>query len=473
MYIPSATYRFQFNSSFKFEASEQIGGYLNDLGISTIYASPIFKARKDSTHGYDVTDPNIINREIGSTEQFDSLIKSIQDVGIGWLQDFVPNHMAYDCNNHMLMDIFEKGPSSPFFEFYDIVWSHLRENLRGKLIAPFLGSPYGETLEKGEISIGYDERGFFAKYYETEYPLRIESYSTILNQHLDSLRDQLGEDNLSFVKILGITNTLANLPDYRNAAARNAQIRLGKDLLWDMYNTDPAINAFINDRIKEINSNIDLLDLLLLQQWFRFTYWRFATKEINYLPFFNVNELISLRMEVEDVFKCTHRLVLSLLAEGKINGLRIDHIDGLYDPTDYLNKLRKEASDAYIVVEKILELREQLPESWPVEGATGYEFMNYVNGLFVDSRNKEAFQNLYEEFTGLSLSYSDLLAEKKRLIIERHLTGDLDNLAYEFKKISITTREGIDLAWIGLKRSVAAVAVAFPVYRTYIDSKGI
>ena len=213
---------------------------------------------------------------------------------------------------------------------------------------------------------------------------------------------------------------------------------------------------------------MNLLDGLLSQQWFQLTYWRVATKEINYQRFFNINELISLRMEDERVFEFIHNLVLSLLSEGKIDGLRIDHVDGLYDPTGYLLRLREYAGDAFIVVEKILALAETLPQSWPVQGTTGYDFMNCAGALFVDSRNERAFQNLYSTFTGEQLEYEDMLYEKKKLIIERHLTGDLDNLTSLLKTISTTTRDAIDLEWEALMMAIAETAAVFPVYRTYI-----
>jgi len=382
--------------------------------------------------------------------------------------------MAYDSRNSMLIDIFEKGPASPYFEFFDIVWDHLRENLRGKLIAPFLGNPYGETLEKGEISLQYGEDGFSIRYYETIYPIRIESYATIISHRLDRLKEQLGEEHPDYIRTLGIIDVLRHLDCERDGSNRRGpQIKLTKDLLQEVYLRNEAVRSFINENVAVFNKNIDLLDRLLLQQWFRLSFWRVATKEINYQRFFNINELISLKMEDENVFHHIHRLALDLLKQGKINGLRIDHIDGLYDPTRYLLQLREQAASAYIVVEKILELSEQLPDQWPVQGTTGYEFMNYINGLFVDSGNAAAFQRIYTNFADRSLDYEDMLYEKKKLIIERHLMGDLDNLAYVLKKISTTTHQGIDLAWIGLKTALAELSALFPVYRTYTNSESV
>jgi (1->4)-alpha-D-glucan 1-alpha-D-glucosylmutase len=470
MHIPSATYRLQFNPDFGFEAARRIIPYLAELGISTVYASPIFKARKGSTHGYDVTDPNQINPELGSEEEFDALIETVHQHGLGWLQDFVPNHMAYDSDNDMLMDIFEKGRSSRYFGFFDIDWDHIRENLRGKVIAPFLGKPYGETLESGELKLEYDRR-FAVRYYETLYPLNIKSYATIIAHRLDELKEQLGDEHQSYIKALAVASLLKNLPSDANdaeAEERNAQLLLAQETLWELYQRDDCVRRHLDGVVATFNENVDLLHGLLAEQWFQLTYWRVATKEINYQRFFNINELISLRMEDPSVFDHVHRLALELLREGKINGLRIDHVDGLYDPTAYLARLRWRAADAYVVVEKILELREPLPEAWPVEGTTGYEFMNYVNGLFVDTRNGKKFQDIYSRFGG-EVDYEDLLYEKKKLIIERHLTGDLDNLTSLLKTVSTTTRDAIDLTGEAINAAIVEAAAAFPVYRTYVD----
>ncbi len=470
MLIPAATYRIQFNSGFTFDQAKKIVAYLADLGITSIYASPIFKARASSAHGYDVTDPNHINPELGTVADFDSLIEALGEREMGWLQDFVPNHMAYDGGNQMLMDVFEKGRASAYFDFFDVTWDHLRENLRGKLIAPFLGGPYGETLEKGELSLDYTDAGFRVRYYETVYPIKIESYASVISHRLELLKLRLGEEHADYVKIVGITSMLENLASATDSAeARNAQTAVLKDLLWNLFQTNAEIREFITENVSIFNEDRDLFDRLLLDQWYRFSYWRVATKEINYQRFFNINELISLRVEDETVFNHIHGLVFELLREGKINGLRIDHVDGLYNPNEYLIRLKERAGDAFLVVEKILGLNESLPAAWPVQGTTGYEFLNYVNGLFVDSTNEQEFQRIYKNFAGVSFDYEDLLYEKKRLIIDRHLTGDLDNLTYVLKKISITTRAGIDLTWIGLKRALAEMAALFPVYRTYTD----
>ncbi len=470
MHTPSATYRLQFGPGFEFTSAQRIASYLADLGISTVYASPIFKARPGSTHGYDVAELNEINSELGSAEDFDRLIDSLHEHRMGWVQDFVPNHMAYHSANLLLMDIFEKGHSSPYFEFFDIVWDHLRLNLRGKLIAPFLGRPYAEALEARELKLQYDSSGFSIKYYETIYPVRIESYSDLLGHRLDELKERLGETDRDFTRVLALVQILASMQnDPAASEGRNAQIRLAKDILWELYRSNSIVKDFIDANVSVFNRDVELLDALLSAQWFRFTYWRVASKEINYQRFFNVNDLISLRMEDNKVFDYSHELVLKLLRNRRIDGLRIDHIDGLYDPTGYLKYLRDKAGACYLVVEKVLEQREHLPRAWPVDGTTGYEFMNRVNGLFVDQANRRVFDRIYEEFTGAGIPYEDLVYEKQELMIERHLTGDLDNIAHLLKRISTTTRQGIDLTMDGLKKALVELSAVFPIYRTYMD----
>ncbi|HKP85314.1 MAG TPA: malto-oligosyltrehalose synthase, partial [Blastocatellia bacterium] len=311
---------------------------------------------------------------------------------------------------------------------------------------------------------------FSVKYYELLYPLRIESYATIISHGLNDLKKRLGEEDTDFMKMFGIVLVLTNLSEESNykPLARTAQMILARDALRSMYRDNPAIREFVDERAAKFNAEVNLLDGLLSQQWFQLTYWRVATKEINYQRFFNINELISLRMEDERVFEFIHRLAFNLLSGGRIDGLRIDHVDGLYDPTGYLRRLRERSGDAFIAVEKILALTEDLPASWPVEGTTGYDFLNYAGGLFVDAANERAFQSLYSTFTGETLEFDDLLYEKKKLIIERHLTGDLDNLTSLLKTISTTTRDAIDLEWEALMMATAEAAAVFPVYRTYI-----
>lgn len=476
MKIPMATYRLQFNHSFGFKEAREIVEYLSQLGISSIYASPIFKAREGSLHGYDVVDPNQINPELGSPEDFRELVEELKNRDMGWVQDIVPNHMGYDSQNEILMDILENGGASPYVKFFDIDWNHPYGSMKGRLLAPFLGKLYGESLEDGEIQIKYDENGFTVNYYNLKFPIKIESYLNIVTYRLNALEKRLGEDHTDLIKLLGILYSLKNLPASReDIIERRNQMRFIKRMLWELYTRNSEINGFIDENVKIFNGekgipeSFNLIDGLLSEQNFRLSFWKVATEEINYRRFFNINELISLKVEDEDVFNNSHSLIFKLVEEGEFTGLRIDHIDGLNDPTTYLRRLKDKTGDTYIVVEKILDFKEDLPSFWPIEGTTGYEFLNYVNGVFCDIKNEKGFNKIYSGFTGSPISYEDLVAEKRRLIIGKHMAGDIDNLAHIMKRISGRHRHGSDITLYGLRRALVEVMALFPVYRTYIN----
>src|SRR5581483_10747148 len=409
--IPTATYRLQFHKDFPFARAKAILAYLDDLGISDVYASPIFHARGGSTHGYDVVDPNRLNPELGAPEEFDALIADVRERGMGWLQDIVPNHMAFDGENRMLMDILENGQASPYADFFDIDWTYPYESIKGKVLAPFLGSFYGEALEKGEIKLEYGENGLKVRYYNLSLPVYIDSYWMVFNQGISGLRRKLGGDHADFIKLLGVLYVLKNLPANEEEADRAAQISFVKRMLWELYTSNGEIKTFIEGNVARLNGepgkpeSFNALDQLLTEQLFRLSFWKVATEEINYRRFFNINELISVRVEDEKVFRATHALILQLVREGKFTGLRVDHIDGLYDPANYLRRLRQYAGDAYLTVEKILVLDEPLPESWPIQGTTGYQFLNYLNGLFCDKQNEPAFSDIYRRFAEFHTPY--------------------------------------------------------------------
>lgn len=473
--LPTATYRLQFNKSFTFADAKAVVGYLDDLGISDIYASPIFHARAGSAHGYDVVDPNRLNPELGSAEEFESLIAETRRRGMGWLQDIVPNHMAFDGENRMLMDILESGPSSPYFDFFDIDWSYPYESIKGKVLAPFLGSFYGDALERGEIRLHYGENGLWIGYYNLRLPVNIDSYSTVFQRGLGALRRKLGGEQSDFIKLLGVLYVLKNLPPKEEAKDRAEQIHFVKRMLWELYTANTEVKGFIDANVARLNGekgnpqSFDALDQLLSEQLFRLSFWKVATEEINYRRFFNINDLISLRVEEEKVFQQTHALIVDLVRAGTFTGLRVDHIDGLYDPATYLRRLRAAIGDAYLSVEKILALDEPLPESWPIQGTTGYQFLNYLNGLFCDKKNERLFSGIYRHFAGFQTPYLDLVSEKKRLIIGKHMAGDVDGLARLMKSVSSRDRYASDITLYGLKRGLVEVLAFFPIYRTYVN----
>jgi (1->4)-alpha-D-glucan 1-alpha-D-glucosylmutase len=474
MRIPVATYRIQFNSDFAFNQANEIIDYLYELGISDLYASPIFKARIGSTHGYDIVDQNQLNPELGTQEDFDQLMEKIKTQGMGWLQDIVPNHMAYDSQNKYLTDIFQYGYDSDYLDFFDIDWKHSHADFKGRVLAPLLGDFYGNCLENRQLNICYEEEELCVNYYNLKFPLKIESYTYLVSHRLKELEARLGRRHPNVIKLLGVLYVLKNIPNETSSQDRRSQALFAKGLLWELYQENADIKKIIDENIQYLNGetgdaeSFNFLDKLLSEQIFRLSYWKVGAEELNYRRFFTVNELISVKVEDEKVFNKTHDLIFKLVRSGKFTGLRIDHIDGLYNPLQYLQCIREKVGNIYLTVEKILEIEEDLPSSWPIEGTSGYEFLIYVNSLFCQTKNEDRFSQIYRDATGLAVSFKQLLINKKRLIANRNLAGDADNLAQLLKQIAGQYRYGRDLTLHGLQTAILEVLVRFPVYRTYI-----
>ncbi|WP_443029175.1 malto-oligosyltrehalose synthase [Spirulina sp. CS-785/01] len=479
MQIPLATYRLQFSPSFDFQAAKAIVPYLAELGISHLYASPIFKAKTGSTHGYDVVDPTQINPELGGEAKFESLSAKLQELGLKWLQDIVPNHMAFDSQNTTLVDVLENGPDSQFLDYFDINWNHPYEGIKGRVLAPFLGKFYGDCLESGELKLRYEEQGLSVNYYDLKFPIRIESYTQVLTHQLDRLRQKLGRKHPDYVKLLGVLYGLKYIPSGEEGNERYDQIAFIKSMLWELWNDNPDVKQFIEENIETFNGEVgkpesfNLLETLLADQFFRLSFWKVGNEELNYRRFFTVNDLISLRVEDKRVFEQTHKLILKLVEEEKFHGLRIDHIDGIYDPATYLFRLRDRANHTYLTIEKILEPHEELPLNWPIQGTTGYDFLNTINGLFCQQENEKEFNRIYQRFISARMSCEKLIDDKKRLIIGKHLAGDIDNLAHFLKHISGRYRYASDFTLYGLKSALIEIMAVFPVYRTYINNEEI
>lgn len=503
MQIPVATYRIQFNSNFTFQDAEAIAPYLSLLGVSTLYASPIFKAREGSTHGYDVVDPRQINPELGDCDAFESLVNVLHQHDMGWLQDIVPNHMAYDSANTFLMDVLEYGPNSDYYQFFDIQWEHPYKDIEGKVLAPMLGDFYGKCLENGELQLNYDESGLRIHYYSLAFPLRIESYTQLITYDLGRLRRSLGRDHPDFIKLMGILYLLKGAITDTSGRQYRDQVAFVKGLLWELYQSNPAVQQFIDHNIEIFNGNsdsseedegdikptskigsrvdgadsdparFDLLHSMLSNQFFRLSFWKVGAEELNYRRFFTVNELICVSIDDPKVFEITHSLIQELVEQGRIDGVRIDHIDGLYNPKRYLERLRKSLGNAYITVEKILEPGETLPEDWPTQGTSGYEFLYHMNGVFCQTGHEAAFTRIYQRLTGADQPYHEMEVASKRLIADKNLAGDVENLANMLKQVASRYRYASDFTLSGLRRAIVEVLVRFPVYRTYITGDGI
>ena len=436
MNIPSSTYRVQLHKGFTFADLRHILDYLQELGVSTIYAAPILKSRRNSMHGYDVVDPHVIDPEIGTIDELREIAAELKAKNMTWLQDIVPNHMAYDTQNHRLMDVLERGPGSPYYNYFDIDWNHPSKDLKGKLMVPFLGKELAQCLDEGDVTLGYGVDGFFIACYDTRYPLSTSAYDKVADQLL-----QLME--------------LSNGPDLSSWRQQKRE--------WFSHNMTNAETSLI---CEQINKDKSRLKDILATQFYTLTFWKRTETEINYRRFFTVNELICLKMEDKHVFDEYHKLIKELYDENLIQGIRIDHIDGLQDPLTYLRWLRDLlGDDCYIIAEKILEAKESIPADWPIQGTSGYEFLSFVNQLVTDRQGARKLLNFYHELVPDLPPYEKLVVENKRRILRQYMRGEWDNLTHQF--YSQHLGNGFDRE--SLKNALAAVMVSMPVYRIYPD----
>lgn len=352
--IPVSTYRLQFNYLFRFSDAKEVVHYLHDLGISDIYASPYFKAKKESIHGYDIVDYNSLNPEIGSGAEYDALAGELAKYEIGQVLDIVPNHMCItDSDNAWWMDVLENGPSSLYARFFDIDWNPVKSELRNKVLLPVLGDQYGRVLEDGDLKLIFAEGAFFIEYYDHRLPVRPQTYTLILRHRLTELEKLLRPENPNFIELLSIVTALGNLPPYTESDTGKTRERYRekeviKKRLWNLYTESPEIGAFIHENVVILNGergdpgSFDLLDNLLREQVYRLSFWRVAADEINYRRFFDINELGATRMENPVIYRRAHELLFKLVREGKVTGLRVDHPDGLYDPPEYFRWLQRD-----------------------------------------------------------------------------------------------------------------------------------
>ncbi|MGV3586659.1 MAG: malto-oligosyltrehalose synthase [Adhaeribacter sp.] len=453
---PNTTYRFQFHKEFTFQDFEKVIPYLQKLGVSTVYASPIFEATPGSTHGYDGVNPHRINPEIGTEDQLREYSRQLKENGINWLQDIVPNHMAFHPNNPWLMDVLEKGPQSAYAKFFDIAWNN--QSLRGRIMVPFLGSTLEEVIKNNELQVAYDEQQqrLVLKYYDSAYPLGFHSYENILGA---------GEPSQAIQQALETLNSLHGIED---AAAYTAGFSDFQQSLAGLMKND-AVRASVEKSLAEINNNPERLQQLADEQTYRLCSWQETDYQINFRRFFTVNGLICLNIQEPEVFDTYHQYIKALQEEGIFQGVRIDHIDGLYDPSNYLEQLRSlMGEETYIVVEKILEPGEDMPHSWPIQGATGYEFLATVNNIFTNKKAEEAFTQFYHKLVGEGAEVQEQIHEKKAYILKEHMGGELQNLYSLFVELNLldeNERNAVDEEI--LKQTIGEFLVQCPVYRYY------
>jgi malto-oligosyltrehalose synthase len=435
-FVPVSTYRLQVHGGFPLAAARDIVPYLKRLGVGAVYTSPYFAAEPGSTHGYDVTNHNEINPEAGGAEAHAAFTDAIRAAGMQHVVDFVPNHMGIStATNPWWRDVLANGPAAPSAHFFDIDWNPFKTELRRKLLLPILGDQYGIVLERGELRLELRDDQLRLTYFDHWLPINARHFPD-----------------------------LHRLPDLSPPE---------REALLSRFNGVPGQPK-----------SFDALHELLEDQAYRLAYWRTASHEINYRRFFDVNTLAGLRVEDPDVFTSIHQLLARLVREERVTGVRIDHPDGLFDPARYFEMLQDLAAESwgvsrapgtrplYVVAEKILSGRERLPSAWAAHGTTGYNFLNQVNGLFVQPANARRMRRVYGKVTGRTQTFDDLLYECKRLIMDTAMASELTVLAHMIDRIGEGNRRSRDFTLNSLRDMLVEVVACFPIYRTYVNDQG-
>ncbi|MGD9803824.1 MAG: malto-oligosyltrehalose synthase [Hyphomicrobiaceae bacterium] len=447
--VPSATYRLQLRGGMTFDAAAALAPYFARLGISHIYLSPIFEATPGSTHGYDVTDCNRIDPILGGEAGFEALYDALRRNGLRAIVDFVPNHMAASPDNRWWRDVLEWGRNSRYANHFDIDWT------APKLLLPVLGDAYGRTLVAGELKIAFDRYTgeFNIDYGDLRLPLSPPTYPGIL--------ERVGNDICAALASQFATSNPTSVDTLKRAVSKLA-----------------VDNNFANLMIRtcsDIQDNTEQMHALLEEQVWRIAHWRLGREQLTYRRFFEITGLVGLRVERPKVFDDVHRKLLALVRSGLIDGIRLDHIDGLADPSEYLQRLRDELRShtaSYIVVEKILGPKELLRPEWSIEGTTGYEFINLLTGLLLESDGEQTLTRAYRDFLGHDIDYEFRAAEVKREILGSNLAAELVRLVDAARILAAKDVATRDIGTDALRRALIELATAFPVYRTYIDKSG-
>lgn len=525
---PTATYRLQFEpGKLTFRDAAAIVPYLKELGISHVYASPYLRTHSGSTNGYAIVDYTQLNPELGNRDDYRALVDALRSCGMGQIVDTVPNHMsATPTENAWWTDVLENGPSSPHAAYFDIDWQPVTEGLRNRVLLPILGQQYGQVLESGSLKVEYREGTFCLRYYQWILPLEPRTYRAILTYGLDTLKATLPADSDDLRELESIVTALEHLPEYTatepaSVAERQREKEVMKGRLAKLTQQSAAVAQFIARNVEELNGragdphSYDRLDKLLDAQVYRLSHWKAAADEINYRRFFDINELAAVCMEDREVFVESHRLLFELLVEGSVAGLRIDHIDGLYDPAEYLRRLQggylralgqslygratsewlpdggepppwsdieptlvaqatalcctdRDRLPLYVVVEKILAADEALPGEWLLAGTTGYDFLNLVGGLFVDPSGLERMIRIYSRFIDQRLDFREMAYQSKMLILHTAMSSEVQLLAHRLNRISERHRRSRDFTLNTLRTALREILACFPIYRTYI-----
>ena len=463
--VPRATYRLQFHPGFTFHDAAALADYLADLGVSHLYASPYLQAAPGSTHGYDVVDPGRVNEELGGEEGHWRLCRTLGEHGLGQILDMVPNHMAVTGpENVWWWDVLENGPSSPYAAYFDVDWNPPEERLGNKILLPILEDHYGRVLEAGKIHLSHS-RGRFSIHYR-DHTLPVAPGSLV--ELLDRAAGISGSDQLAFIDDALRLLPLPKVYEFENTRRRHRNWTFINQMLSRVIEESPKVSSAVDGVVEEINASPDLLDDFLDKQHYRLAFWRVAAWDLDYRRFFDINSLMGVRVEDKIVFDDTHRLVLEWLRDGVIDGVRIDHPDGLRDPEEYFLRLREAAPEAWIAAEKILHPGERLPSTWPVQGTTGYDFLNIVGGLFIDPSGEELMTEFYSTFTGEQTDYRMITREKKLQVLQELLASDVNRLTQLMVRICERHRRYRDYTRWEIHETLRELIACFPVYRSYV-----
>lgn len=490
--IPIATYRLQLNKDFRFSDVSKILDYLNDLGISDVYLSPILCSRKGSGHGYDVTDPTRINPELGSEEDFEHFQNELEKRGMGLVLDIVPNHMAACMENAWWMDVLENGPQSVYAAYFDIDWHPPSRSLDGKILLPVLGKPFGEVLDSGELKLTFQDGKFCFENLDSFFPLSPGSYWGILHYRIDELKQQLGEDSPAYHEYSEIVASFQPLTNAdrragETAADRRLRFEALRDRLSALLKSNQEISGFVEKNLRVFNgiegdtASLGTLQRLLAEQHYKLAYWQNVNESINYRRFFTIADLVGVRVEDPVVFEAMHAYLLRLISRGPFTGLRIDHIDGLRDPLAYLNRLQGRLASAnhggpptgYVLVEKILARGEYLPRDWPACGTTGYDYLNQSNGVFVNPEGGVHVKQVYADFIGRDQTFVVVLYQKKKLVMNTLLGVEMRSLGRQLAELASQDLYARELSRGQLVDALIEVTASLSVYRTYIRNMDI
>jgi (1->4)-alpha-D-glucan 1-alpha-D-glucosylmutase len=462
---PSSTYRLQLHKAFTFDDAAGIAEYLCDLGISHVYSSPYLQAVPGTTHGYDVVDHTRVNEDLGGTEAHERFCKRLGEARLGQVLDIVPNHMSLGRENRFWWDVLENGASSRYASYFDIDWQPYEERLRNKVLVPVLAGQYGRVLEDGGIKVVRHGSMFQVECAGQLLPVAPQTLSLIL----EKAAVYASSDTLSF-----LAASFGRLPspeyvDRETILERHRDNAVLKGLLARLCLERPEVGEALDRSVADLNEDVDALDNFLNQQNYRLAYWKTADQQLGYRRFFDVNTLIGLRVEREHVFEETHALVLDWLRRGVLDGVRVDHPDGLRDPLQYLQKLRDHVPDAWIVVEKILEPGEFLRESWPIQGTSGYDFLNVALAVLVEPEGMRELSAIYEDFTSEATDFPAIAHDKKINVMQEALGSDVNRLTTLLVEICEVNRDQRDYTRTEMRRAIRELAGCFAIYRSYVE----